>query len=248
MSNILTINSCTNSKIKEILRLKEDYFFFEGEKLVNDIINTDKNIYCLLIEENFFNKITQLPPCLIIKSSKEIMKKVSSHKSPPKIIAIIKDFKIGFNIKQCRKIILLDNIQDPGNLGTIFRSAAAFDIDLIVLANNSVKLNNSKFIRAAQDSILKVPALRTNDIEDFIKNLPENFYIYNFSPHNKKESIKLSQVKSPSLLIFGSEGQGLSKYILNKNQTITIKQSKNIESLNLSVAVSIAMFSLYNNN
>lgn len=137
------ITSLSNKKVKDWCKLKnkkyrdeEELFLVEGEHLVLEAIKSNLAVELMLEENTVF-------PIDILKcyATKEVLKKISSLDTPPNMIAIVKkkkeeDYK--------NKLILIDSIQDPGNLGTIIRSAVAFNIDTVVLGNNTVDLYNEK--------------------------------------------------------------------------------------------------------
>ena len=137
----MIISSVENKKIKEIIKLKnkkyrDEYkmFIVEGEHLVKEAYKNNCLIEVFSLEQSGYENETIITP--------NVMKKIASLASSPSIIGICKmknnDIIVG------DKILILDNIQDPGNLGTIIRSAVAFNIDTIVLSTDTVSLYNEK--------------------------------------------------------------------------------------------------------
>ena len=174
------------------------------------------------------------------KVSVPVMKKISGLDNPPKVLAIVKKLEeksINGNV------IILDDIQDPGNLGTIIRSAVAFNIDTIILSNNSVDLYNTKTIRASEGMIFKVNIIRT-DLESIINKLKDN---YDIITTDVVSGIELSELKvnAPYAIIMGNEGNGVSENISKlANKRLNIKMNKACESLNVGVATSIILYEL----
>ena len=171
------------------------------------------------------------------------MKKLTELDTPNKIIGIVKEntpLPIG------NKILILDNIQDPGNLGTIIRSSVAFDIDTIVLSPNTVDIYNPKVIRSTQGMIFYTNII-TLKLKEFIDELKtKNYTIFGTNVRNGK-NIKEITLPEKFALVLGNEGQGVSKEIESLcDDNIYIKMSSKCESLNVSVATSILLYEVYN--
>ena len=159
----MVITSLENEKIKNLVKLqKKKYrdltntYLIEGEHLVNEAIKAGTVLEIFLLENESF-----LSDLKINFVSYEVMKKISTLDSIPKIVALCKKN----NNKEIigNKILLLDEIQDPGNLGTIIRSAVAFNIDTIILSENTTDLYNPKVLRATQGiynyiNIIRMPS------------------------------------------------------------------------------------------
>ena len=175
--------------------------------------------------------------------TKEIMKKLSTLETPPNIIGVCKipNHKAG-NIGN--KILLLDNVQDPGNLGTIIRSAKAFDVDSIVVSNDTVDLYNPKVVRATQGIIFHTNIFKT-DLIEFVKELKRKDYmIYSTNVEN---GVELKEIITPNkyAIVMGNEGNGVRGEISSLADTnIYIKMNKKVESLNVAIATSIILYEL----
>ena len=141
------------------------------------------------------------------------------------------------------RILILDDIQDPGNLGTIIRSSVAFNISDIILSTNSVDLYNDKVIRSSEGMIYKINIIRT-DLIKVIKKLKENNYL--ILGTNVRDGVDVKEVNSSRFaLIMGNEGNGVKEEILNLcDKNLYIKMNKNCESLNLGVATGILLYEL----
>ena len=140
-----------------------------------------------------------------------------------------------------RKVILLENIKDAGNLGTILRSASAFNIDAVVLYGETVDLYNPKCVRSSVGNLWKTPVFEMKDLtifEDFerVATLPKaenTIFLKEYKPADKV------------LIMFGSEADGLSEELKDfATQRVTIEMSSNVESLNLSISSGIFMYML----
>ena len=173
--------------------------------------------------------------------SLNVMKYISELDSVPKIIGICKKM----NEKELgNKILVLDEIQDPGNLGTIIRSGVAFNVDTIVLSKNSVDVYNPKVIRATQGMIFNINII-IRDLESFIPELKNNGYkIYGTRVDNGKNIKNIEKIEK-TCIIMGNEGNGVSKSILDMcDEYIYIDMNASCESLNVAVATSIILYEL----
>ena len=170
------------------------------------------------------------------------MKKITSLDSPPSMIALCKKE----NQKEIKgdRIVLLDEIQDPGNLGTIIRSALAFQVDTIILTNHCVDNYNPKVIRATQGMMFHMNIITMEEEEAIQEMRKRNIPIYGTSVENGIEIQKLTKKeKEKYCLIMGNEGNGLSKEILNQcDKKLYIPMSEKVESLNVGVACSIILY------
>ena len=142
------------------------------------------------------------------------------------------------------KVLILDDIQDPGNLGTIIRSVVAFNFDTIILSKNTVDIYNSKVIRASQGLIFKTNIIIA-DLEDIILQLKSKKYNIIGTKVDNGVDIKDIPSSNSLALIMGNEGNGVSKNILNLCDSYAhIKMNKECESLNVGVATSIMLYEL----
>lgn len=236
------IESIDNKRIKEIRKLKEKKnrdkekkYIIEGIHLVNEAYKSGHLLEVFTTSDEYDLDVKTT----LINDS--VMKSISVLETPYNIIGVCKyseEKEIG------NKILLLDNIQDPGNLGTIIRSAVAFNIDTIVLNNLSVDLYNSKVLRASQGNNFYINILR-KDLKEFIPFLKENKYeIYSTNVENGTE-LKNIKFGKKYAIIMGNEGQGVSKELQElSDKNIYINVNDNCESLNVAVATSIILYEL----
>ena len=143
------------------------------------------------------------------------------------------------------RILILDNIQDPGNLGTIVRSGVAFNFDTIVLSKDTVDLYNPKVVRATEGMIYKINII-VRDLKEFINSIKDKYIIYGTDVNN---GISISDIDSNNIvIIIGNEGNGISKDIKSLcDKNIYIDISSRCESLNAGVASSIIMYEINKN-
>lgn len=243
----MLITSINNQTIKELDKLKqkkyrdlEQKFLIEGEHLVEEAEKSGVLEKIILLENSEYpSKLEK------IYVSKNVMKKLSSLDTPPNIIGVCKMI----SMKELgKKVLLLDDIQDPGNLGTIIRSSVAFNVDSIVMSLNTVDLYNPKVIRSTQGMIFKINLIK-DDLERVIEKLKnENIPIYTTNV-NGGENIKNINSTDSYGLIMGNEGNGVKDEISAlADRKIYIPMNSKVESLNVSVAASILLYELGDKN
>lgn len=242
---MMYISSINNDIVREKVKLKvkkyrdiTNAYLIEGEHLVSEAINSG------VIESVFILKDYSYDiPSNIVKYevSYEILKRLSDNVSTPKIIGVCKkqeSDKIG------NRVLLLDRLQDPGNLGTIIRSAVAFNFDTIILSEESVDLYNSKVIRSTQGMMFKINIIRRNIVEVIDKLKKDNYLILGTDVINGVE-VSSVNIKDKYALVIGNEGQGISDEVKDLcDKMLYINMNSNCESLNASVAASILMYEL----
>ena len=233
--------SNNNKYIKHIKKLNEkkhrdecNEFLVEGEHLVLEAYKNG------LLKELILNENSDFKLDVNINYvSDSILKEISELSSPSPIIGIcykMKEKKIG------NKILVLDGIQDPGNLGTIIRSSVAFNIDTIVLSLDSVDLYNSKVIRSTQGMLFNINIIK-RDLNKFLPTL-KDYKIYGTKVNGGK-SLKNVEKVEKFAIIMGNEGNGVKKEILDFcDEFIYIDMNLSCESLNVGVATSIILYEL----
>ncbi len=236
---MLRIDSVENKKVLFWKKLKEkkhrdleNLFIVEGDHLVNEAIcnNVVKELISLKEIE------TSCDGYLV---TEKIMKQLTTQVTTPTIIAIC--YKIPEK-KIIGKVLILDNIQDPGNLGTIIRSAVAFNFKTIILSDDSVDLYNPKVVRATEGLIFKINILRKNLNKEIICLKDRDYHVIGSSLNSANNII----TNHPDIaLIIGNEGNGIKKNLLEMcDEIIKIPISDKCESLNAGVAASILMYEM----
>lgn len=240
------ITSINNELIKSASKLKEkkyrdieNCFLVEGYHLVEMAKDYLKTIFVL--DENDYGKIDGVEYYLV---NENIINKLSQTKNPQGIVAICRkkeEKEISSNM-----VIMLDNVQDPGNVGTIIRSALAFNCFDIILSEDTVDIYNDKVIRGSQGAMFKVNIVY-HDILEEIRVLKEKGYrVFGTALKNGK-SIKDISFPKKSVVILGNEGSGVREEVLNvTDDNIYVDMNKDIDSLNVGVAGSIIMYELTN--
>lgn len=235
--------SIENKKIKNIKKLyikkyRDEFneFIIEGEHLILEAYK--KGILKELILEEGTEFKLDIETSYV---SSSVLKYISELSNPSKIMGICKKLEekdIG------NKIVMLDGVQDPGNLGTIIRSCVAFNIDTIILSKTCVDLYNSKVLRATQGMIFNINIIE-KDLEEIIPHLKnKNYKIYGTKVNGGK-SLKNVEKSEKFAIIMGNEGSGVKSDILDMcSDYIYIDMNENCESLNVGVATSIILYEL----
>jgi len=198
--------------------------------------NVVKEVFLLETKENNYGDVTFV--------TTNVMKKLSNLDTPPEVVAVV--YKE--NKKEIKgNILLLDRIQDPGNLGTIIRSAVAFNIDTIILGNGCVDLYNEKVLRAAEGMHLNINIFN-DDLNTIIPTLKEQNYQVIGTKLSTGLELSEFKPKEKYALIMGNEGSGVDESILNMcDDYVYIKMNKQCESLNVGVATSIILYGFHKN-
>lgn len=234
----MIINSESNEKYKYLNKLKKkkyrkkfNSFIVESIKIVEQIPD-DFECEFVFVNEDMKDYKTNFKKIVF---SNKLFDKLSLLENPEGVSALLK-IKKEKEISS-DKILLLDHMQDPGNLGTIIRSAEAFSFKDIILVNNCVDLYNEKTIRASMGSIFRLNFLEL-DIDD-LKNFKD--YKLILADMNGK-SVDYYKSYDKIILAIGNEANGISKSLRDlSNDFVSIKMDGKIESLNAAIAASILM-------
>lgn len=236
-------SSISNEKIKNIKKLNEKkyrdnegLFLVEGEHLVLEAYKN--NCLKILIVEEGYSFDLNIDKMIVTGN---VLKYISKLDSYPKVMGICykkAEKEIGNNV------LIIDGVQDPGNLGTIIRSAVAFNIDTIILGEDSVDLYNSKVIRSTQGMLFNINIIEKNLFE-MLPKLRELNYKLMVTNLNGGKDIKTIEKNDKFAIIVGNEGQGVKKEIIDLcDESIYIDMNSNCESLNVAVATGIILYEL----
>lgn len=219
-------------------RNKENVFVAEGPKLVEALLQVSTPCFIAAttdwIEVNSHLKVLEM-----VEVTEEELKKISFLQHPQQVLGIFKQEPQPKLHLENSLSIALDDIQDPGNLGTIIRIADWFGIRTILCSENTVDVYNPKVIQATMGSIANVNVIYVN-LEEVIKALPKTFPIYGTLLDG--ENIYQQTLERKGLIVMGNEGKGISsnikKYITHK-LLIPGDVQKTAESLNVAIATAI---------
>ena len=230
------ITSRNNERVKFACSLKENsnrkkYQMFLAETfkslemaLKNDAVVEVFALQYLDIPENIPQNIV----------NEDVLKKISCNVNPEGVVFIAKMKEIKVN--DPKKILFLDEINDPGNMGTLLRTALAFDYDLVVTSENCVSIYNEKVVNASKGAIFQMPV-----IKDKLKNYKGTHQI--LVTNLSKNAVPLDEINVPEkfVLVLGNESHGVGKDIRQLADQEIIIPIKNIDSLNVAVAGGILM-------
>jgi len=248
------ITSASNSQVKYLVQLQKKSkirkenkeFVVEGIKMVEEA--PKDRIVKVYVSENF----TKVNEEAVEKIGAEyeivsdnVFSQMSDTKTPQGILAIVKmlDYSMNDLIKDLPLIAIIENLQDPGNLGTIIRTGEGAGISGVLMSSNTVDIYNPKTIRSTMGSIFRVPFVYENDFLnaiDFIKN--RNITI--FAAHlDGKNSYTEEKYSGPSAFLIGNESNGLSEVAAKKADVlIRIPMCGKVESLNAAIATTVLLY------
>ena len=240
----MLITSRDNSKIKHIRKLldkknsfNEGLFVIEGENLIEEAIKNNLLTELYVLDGYPCNYDFDYDNVTL-----DVMKSISSLSSTTRLIGISKFIN---KSELGNRIVILDGVQDPGNIGTIIRNSVAFDVDTIVLSKGCVSPYNDKVLRSTGGMIYNINIV-ISDIESIIEELKKkNIKIYGTS---LKSSISLQNMPKSDkyAIVFGNEGNGVSEKVLNKcDMNIRIDMNSSCESLNVGVSSGIVLYHMY---
>lgn len=243
----MLIESSNNPKIKKWTKLKQkkyryqvNEYIVEGEHLVLEALKAGIVKEILIREGATMPTEISMAQAAVYTLKENVFSQIASTETPQPMMAICSMESL--EITQHNRLLLLDRIQDPGNLGTLLRSALAFDFDGVILGEGCVDLYNEKVIRSTQGAIFKL-AIQHQCLTEAIKTLKEQgVQVYGTSLQNGRP---LQEIEATTKMAFilGNEGSGVSKELLTlTQQNIFIEMGGKIESLNVSIAGSIIMY------
>ncbi|TCO73656.1 TrmH family RNA methyltransferase [Marinisporobacter balticus] len=258
---IYNISSDENPMIKHIkqlarrkYRLEYGEYMVEGVRIIRDGLENNSSIKSIVFSERLYNtsggegllqdllekniKIYQVPESIFLK--------LSDTQNPQGIIGIFSCKAYDLDaILNCEKslFLILDRIQDPGNLGTIIRSADAAGFDAVLLTKGCVDLYNLKTIRSTMGSIFHFPIIHVGKTKDVIQHLKaETIKIVSTSLETNKYYDEVDY-KGRTAFVIGNEGHGVLKEVLDlSDELVKIPMKGKAESLNAAIAASIMMY------
>lgn len=254
------IESLDNPLVKRIISLKrkkfrEKYgeFYIEGLRMLNDAIDNGKEIKNILImEEKVEDFIRDKEPEIVDKIvvlKDELFKKILDTETPQGYMAIIeKTDHLVESFSEFSRILVLDGISDPGNMGTIMRTALAGKIELVVLLKGCVDIYNPKVVRSTMGAIMSMPYIEVEDMENFFNDLKQSGFEVLAADLGGEKDIYSDDFSEKTALILGSEAFGPVNSRQYADYKITIPMDEKAESLNVSVAAGILIYAINKRN
>jgi TrmH family RNA methyltransferase len=174
--------------------------------------------------------------------SRPVLERISELKTPPEIIAVVEMPVWDIDLSKQEIVFAFDSVQDPANLGAVFRCAAAFNVSALVMAGTGVRANHPKVVRAAQTALLDVPFQIFPSLEELLARAQaQKVHVYLTGSQASGRPLAVAGMEFPCLVLFGNEGQGLARSLLARFPLIRLEQAARIDSLNVAVSACILM-------
>lgn len=212
-------------------RDREQYFVLEGEKMVLEVLSErPEDVVCLCAEKD--------PPSFggeMYEVSHSVMKEISSLTTPHKYLAVVRMPRFAAHTDTF--VLAVDGVQDPGNMGTLLRTADWFGVDRIVCSRETVDIYNQKVIQASMGSMFRVPVTYT-DLSEYLEKTSLPVY----GALLEGASIYQTSLSPHGVLVMGNEGSGISEAVLQHiDHALHIPGHGGAESLNVAVATGILL-------
>lgn len=243
----MIITSKDNEIIKNIKKLKEkkyrlDSYIVEGIKMVKEAINENQEIALIAIREDF--KIDfDTKNTKIVTISNKIFNDISDVKTPQGILAVIKKNQNNQIETNQEYILALDSLQDPGNMGTIIRTADSANINQIIINKTTVDPYSPKVIRSTMGAIYRTNIIEVEDLKTTLKEMKSKGFQIITTDLKATQSIYDINYNNKTVVVIGNEANGVSQEILQiADKKVIIPMLGKTESLNASIAASIMIY------
>lgn len=238
------IVSRQNQRILYACSLKEE----KNRRIYKQFLMEGRLALEMGLKKNLVKEIFTLSPLEVAQKDvvvnlvdKKVMDKLSSERNPEGIVFIsdIPDFED----QDYKKIIYLDHISDPGNMGTIIRTALGLGMDAIYISNGSVSLFNDKVLAASKGAIYEMPIF-FKEIDDLVKAKAKGYQIISTALKGNTVDVSKLKVKTPFICVFGNESRGVDEKIISLSDVTTKIEIKKIDSFNVAISAGIIMYHL----
>lgn len=241
------IRSKSNNLVKQIKKLQQkkyrtSSYLIEGWHLLEEAVKSGVSIEHVLVVEEYVDRVSQLEKVTVV--SPEIIQDLTDSKSPQGVIAQLALPSQDLPERLEGKFLVLEDVQDPGNVGTIIRTADAAGFDSVFLTDKSADIYNMKVLRSMQGSHFHLPIYRL-PIEDILSTLRNN-QVEILATTLSSQSVDYREVSPEAnfALVMGNEGQGISDFVSEEaDQLVHITMPGQAESLNVAIAAGILVFS-----
>lgn len=251
------ITSKNNELIKQIAKLKttkyrnkEKQFLIESIKVVDMALDSDYRVLYIFYDEskldNFSNIISKAENdnVKIISVSSDVMEKLSYSKVPQGIVAVCEMKEYDTSDISSPLIIACEALSDPGNMGTIIRTADAVGVGAVILSNDCVDIYNEKVLRASMGSVFNIKVIKRDDFIEELKSLQQKGYKAGCGHLDGKDFFTREKNKN-NILVIGNESKGISDDVADIcDYKWKIPMKGNAESLNAAVAAGIMMYDI----
>ncbi len=252
------ITSTNNPQVKWLMQLQkkskarneEKVFVVEGLRMFAEV--TEERVKKVYISESLYNRKKEelkLEHFSVEVLSDSVFQHVSDTKTPQGILCVVsqKEYQLETLLDISNPhFMVLDNLQDPGNLGTIVRTAEGAGVDAVFLSRESVDIYNPKTIRSTMGSIYRMPVVYVEDLLELL-NMFRQRGIKSYAAHLEgRNSYDKENYQLGTAILIGNEGNGLRDEIATASDTwVQIPMQGQVESLNAAIAASILMFEVY---
>lgn len=254
--NVKFISSLNEKKF----RSKNKAFYLEGVKVVNEILDKEKAIDIMFIAysksillatnggEKLLERINSLENIKTLEFEENIFKYMTDTVNPQGVLAVLKmpEYNLKDTLKGYNKnVVVLDKVQDLGNIGTIVRSCNAFDVEIIICTLGTADVYSPKTLRSTMGAILNTKVIYLENISE-LEILKEKGYSIVTTSLQGKENLNILSEDKKFAFVMGNEANGVSEEIVNMSDLlIKIPMTDKIESLNVGVATSIILYEQY---
>ena len=256
-NEIPIITSAQNPLVKQIRQLQQTkgrreqgQLLLEGTHLIEVALQQGKNLNHCCFTPDWQQKkpelcqqlIDQAPHCTLV--SPDVLQKMASTVNPDGVLATLSTAQFWRSpLSKPRLGLVLERLQDPGNLGTILRTAAAAGVDGVWLSGDCADCESPKVLRASAGSALILPQAKVMDLAQQLTDFKNQGIQIIATAPTVQQTLWEINFQQPTVLLFGSEGQGLSSDLLDlASQQVTIPQAAQVESLNVAIAVGVVLY------
>lgn len=240
--------------LKKIINEKSDFLFIEGRKLFLEALKSSIKIEKIFIDKKNKAALPEEINAEIIFLDNDLIASLFTTDNKPEkedlILAQAKKPKYNLSdfLKTKKDLVFLERAQDPGNLGTIIRSALSFSAGGILLSKDSAYPFTTKVIRASAGAVFSLPVEYVDSVELLKKLAKENDYKLISTSKNSSKDVRELDASTKKIFLLGNEGNGLSQSVMDlSDESVFIPQSDETESLNLGVAASILLWESFRN-
>ncbi len=259
------ITSTSNDRVRRVVsfvekskaRREEKVFVIEGMKMLREapVLQVDE----VFVTERFVDSVSEDDKEILWRYgaetvSEEVMKKMSDTQTPQGVLAVIRQYEYsmeevleGYNQDSAGLatplLLVLENIQDPGNLGTMLRSGEGAGVTGVIMGKGCADIYNPKVIRSTMGSIFRMPFIYVESVPDMVKELKEKG-IHTYAAHLKGEkNYDEFDYTKPTAFLIGNEGKGLTKETADAAETyVLIPMKGEVESMNAATSSAILTF------
>lgn len=249
------ISSKDNDIVKKVRKLKEkkyrdleNSYVIEGIKLIKEAISENANIKQIIMCDEFADSeidketMFEIARHNVICVTKNVFNVLTDVKTPQGIIAVVQKKKTNIIDYNEDIIIALDDIQDPGNLGTILRTVDSANLKQIIVSKNTVDVYNPKVVRSTMGAIFRINVIEADDLKQSLQEAKENKYKVMVTSLEAKKTIYKADFNK-KIIVIGNEANGVSKEVQEfADEKVIIPMLGKAESLNASVATGIMIY------